>query len=214
MPHDVAYRHRTALDPSAITTITAGLHMISRAIEDCRRAGVPPDDDPAVLLLTRHLGTIAVRKAADGSRLRVRCMQAIGEIKASPSLRAIAAAGIAGNQYAKNAFHREARAALRRFAFAFGYVEADFDVSTNMADISVGGESSLHSDELFMQVSADNFGQEEILFRRCRSRKDYCGFSNNWASLRELENVNRFASRIRLELGFPSPVSRDRTLFA
>ena len=60
MPHDVAYRYRTALDPSAITTISAGLHMVTKAIEDCRRAGVPFDDDPAVLLLTQHLGKLAL----------------------------------------------------------------------------------------------------------------------------------------------------------
>lgn len=34
MPYDVAFRHQQALDPSALVTIGASLHAITRAIDD------------------------------------------------------------------------------------------------------------------------------------------------------------------------------------
>ena len=213
MPHDVAYRYRTALDPSAITTITAGLHMVTKAIEDCQRAGMPSDQDPAVLLLTQHLGKLASSLATNGSNLRVRCMQAIGAIEASPSLRAIAASGVAGCPDAKAAFHSEARTALKRFAEAFGYGPYDYELRTIMGGYAVGGDTVFHSDDLYVQVSPDCCGPSELMFRRCRNRSDHHGMSNNWASLAELDTPQRLADRIRRELGFPQPVHGDRTLF-
>ena len=214
MPHDVAYRYRTALDPSAITTISVGLHMVTKAIEDCRRAGLPSDEDPAVLLLTQHLSKLASRRVNDRSSLRVRCMQAISEIEASPSLRAIAAAGVAGCPEAKAAFHREAKAALTRFAKAFGYKPSDYDLRTNMGGTAAGGDTVLHSDNLYLQVTPECCGPSELMFRRCQDRSDYHGMSNKWARLAELDNPTRLADRIRRELGFPPPVQRDHTLFA
>ena len=43
MPYDVAFRHQQALDPSALVTIGASLHAITRAIDDCRNAGIAFD---------------------------------------------------------------------------------------------------------------------------------------------------------------------------
>ncbi|MGB3722344.1 MAG: hypothetical protein WA979_05930 [Pacificimonas sp.] len=214
MPHDVAYRSRTALDPSAITTIAASLHIVTKAIEDCKRAGVTFDQDPAVLLLTQHLGKLASSRATNGSNLRVRCMQAIGAIEASPSLRAIAASGVAGYPDAKAAFHSEARTALKRFAEAFGYGPYDYELRTIRGGHAVGGNTVLHSNNLYVQVSPECCGPSEVMFRRCRNRSDYHGMSSNWASLAELDNPQRLANRIRRELGFPRPVHVDLTLFA
>lgn len=50
MPYDVAFRHQQALDPSALVTIGASLHAITRAIDDCRNAGIAFETDPAVIL--------------------------------------------------------------------------------------------------------------------------------------------------------------------
>ena len=40
MTYDVPFRHMQAIDPSSLTTITATLHALNRAMEDCRIAGV------------------------------------------------------------------------------------------------------------------------------------------------------------------------------
>ena len=141
-------------------------------------------------------------------------MHAIGEIEASPSLRAIAAAGVAGCPDAKVAFHREAKAALKRFAEAFGYGPSDYELRTNMGGPAVGGDTVLHSDDLYLQVSPECCGPSELMFRRCQGRSDYHGMSNNWARLAELDKPQRLADRIRRELGFPPPVRQNGTLFA
>lgn len=40
MPYDVAFRHQQAIDPSALVTIGASLHAITRAIDDCRNSAM------------------------------------------------------------------------------------------------------------------------------------------------------------------------------
>lgn len=202
LTHDVPHRHRAALDPSAITNIGAGLHVVGKAIADCKRAGRSAEDDPAVLLFVQHLGTMAARRAPEGEDLRVHCMKAIGEIEAKPSLQAMAAAHVAEQQADKTAFHKEANAALKRLANAFGYDPDDYDLSTDMDEIAAGGDTILHSDELYLRVSPDDFGFVEVMFRRCEGRSDQCGMSNNWAALAELDNPRRLAARIRRQLGF------------
>ena len=62
MPYDVAFRHQQALDPSALVTIGASLHAITRAIDDCRNAGIAFETDPAVILLARHLASVTARQ--------------------------------------------------------------------------------------------------------------------------------------------------------
>ena len=64
MPYDVAFRHQQALDPSALVTIGASLHAITRAIDDCRNAGIAFETDPAVILLARHLARVTPRHYA------------------------------------------------------------------------------------------------------------------------------------------------------
>ncbi|EJU09316.1 hypothetical protein LH128_15771, partial [Sphingomonas sp. LH128] len=58
MTYDVPFRHMQAIDPSSLTTVTATLHALNRAMEDCRIAGVDPDHDPAIALLARHFAAV------------------------------------------------------------------------------------------------------------------------------------------------------------
>ena len=63
MPYDVAFRHQQALDPSALVTIGASLHAITRAIDDCRNAGIAFETDPAVILPARHPPSVTARQS-------------------------------------------------------------------------------------------------------------------------------------------------------
>lgn len=86
MSYDVAFRFQQALDPSALTTIPGALHGIGAAIDDCRRAGKAVDNDPAVLLLVRHLGNLASKIGDGDTVLRHACMDAIGDMRRKPVL--------------------------------------------------------------------------------------------------------------------------------
>ena len=62
MSFDVAFRHQQALDPSALITIGTTLHALSKAMEDCRNAGVDAENDPAVVMLARHFSSVCATR--------------------------------------------------------------------------------------------------------------------------------------------------------
>ena len=200
MPYDVAFRHQQALDPSALTTIVAALHAVTTAIDDCRNAGVPFDADPGVLLLARHLGHIA-GTGSDDSLLRRRCEDKMAELKQHPALATLAIRGVAYDAAAKDLFHVEGRAALRRLAAALGLSEGEFDLRSNRGHVSQSGEITLQTDEVRVQLSLTSLGSgHEVNYRRVRGRHDHLGDRARYAMARELLASERFAERLRREL--------------
>lgn len=112
MTFDVAFRHQQALDPSALTTIGSTLHAISKAMDDCRNAGVSAEEDPAVILLARHFAAVCDTRPGP-VELQGRCMQAIKELRGAPVLMTLAHRGVDFDAPAKNAFHSEGQKAMR-----------------------------------------------------------------------------------------------------
>ena len=91
------------------------------------------------------------------------------------------------NEKAKAAFHREAKAVLKKVAKSLGLNPGDYDLRSNKAGIAVSGEVTLHTDKLYVQVSQGVMGRGgEVLFRSCEGRKDYTGGQNRFASAGEL----------------------------
>ena len=214
MHYDVAMRHQQALDPSALTTMAATLHAIGAAITDCRNAGKDPEIDAAVILLARHLVTVCERRP-DDIALRRNCMDQIAEIRRHPVLRTLARRGVAYDEGAKRTFHSEGRTAMRRLAEALGLEADSYEVRSNKGGPAVSGEITLHGEEVYVQLSLGAMGVgREILFRRCRGRKDYTGERNHFASVAELLAPDRFADRLRRELALSPPVRQSERLFA
>lgn len=214
MHYDVAMRHQQALDPSALTTISATLHAIDTAVTDCRNAGKDSETDPAVILLARHLGSVCAR-AADDAALRRICIDQIAEIRRHPVLRTLAYRGVSYDEAAKRVFHAEGRTAMRRLAEALELVDGSFDIRCNKAGPAISGEITLHGDEVWVQLSLSCMGPDhEILFRQVRGRSDHIGDRNRWASINELLAPDRFAARLRRELRLAAPVGQPTRLFA
>lgn len=209
MNYDVAFRFNQALDTSAIGNITNALHAVGAAIDDCRKAGKPADNDPAVLLLIRHLGGLAANTGDSDTGLRIACQEAIGDLNRKPVLHTLALRGVAYDADAKKLFHSEARRALRNLADALGYEKAEYEIRSNMAGPAVSGEVTLHSDEVYVQASCDGHDRG-ILYRRCRDRRDYLGDRNRFAPLSELTNPAVFAAKLCRDLGLPTPAFDDR----
>lgn len=209
MSYDVAFRFQQALDPSALTTIPGALHGIGAAIDDCRRAGKAVDSDPAVLLLVRHLGNLAANVGDGDTALRQACMEAIGDMRRKPVLNTLSLRSVAFNADAKKLFHSEARRSLRRLADALSYEKQQFDIRSNSAGPAVSGEVTLHSDELYVQVSCNGTGND-VTYRRCRDSRDFTGQRNHYAAMRDLANPGALAQRICRELGLAVPHFDDR----
>ncbi|GLI98193.1 hypothetical protein [Sphingobium sp. BS19] len=215
MSYDIAARFQQALDPSALNTIPACLHALIAAIEDCRNAGKPQDVDPAVLLLARHLGTIAEDTGAPSIQLRHDCMDAVADLRRRPALIALANKGVGYDAPAKKLFHADGRKALKRLADALGLPCESYTIRSSPGGIAVSGEILLHGAEVYVQLSLGCLGPgHEVLFRRVAGRADHIGERNHWASVNELVQPDRFAAHIRRELHLTAPAADRDRLFA
>lgn len=201
MTYDIALRFQQALDPSGLDSIAACLHAIQAAAKDCRNAGKPFECDPAVALLCRHLGDVAVAKAPDRTALRALCAEAIADLGRKPVLATLALRGVGHDDAAKRLFHSEARKALRRLADALSLESDSYDLRVCAGGPAVSGEVVLHGEQLYVQVSLSGYGPGDILYRRVRDRRDYCGLRNHSATMRELLDPVAFAAKIAADLG-------------
>jgi hypothetical protein len=163
---------------------------------------VSADSDPAVILLARHLGTIAAEGNAAQAQLRQACMEAAAEMARESTLVALARRNVAYDQPAKNEFHVQARKVLRALAGALHLEPDSFAIRSNLAGIAVSGEVMLHGEDVYVQVSTGCMGRgHEVMFRRVAGRDDLTGGANHWASIEELVEPDRFAARIARALG-------------
>lgn len=98
----------------------------------------------------------------------------------------------------KPGFHRTARTFLKSVADALEMLPKDFDLRSNKAGPAVAGEITLHADHIYIQVSDSCTGPGvEILYRDCKSRKDYTGGQNRFMRLDRLTESKQQESWIQ-----------------
>ncbi len=101
----------------------------------------------------------------------------------------------------KTQFHREAKRLLRQVAKALGLETGTYDLRSNQGGIAVSGEITLHSEQLYVQISQScSMSGNDVLYRRCNGRKDYCGERNHFASAKELADPAGLAQTITKSL--------------
>ncbi|BAI98994.1 hypothetical protein Sj15T_09920 [Sphingobium sp. TA15] len=215
MSYDVAFRHRQALDPAALITTTGALHALCAAITDCRNAGKDIETDPAVLLLARHLGSVATDGKPAASDLRRACITEIGEIERNPLLLLLARRFVSYDEAAKRCYHAEGRRVLKRLADALRLERGEYDIHSCVGGPAVAGEISLHSSNLYVMIGIDwPDERRHVLFRRVSSRQDYTGGPNHWASIKEVLSPDIFVERLTRELQLTPPAAAPARLFA
>lgn len=98
----------------------------------------------------------------------------------------------------KSAFHRTARAWLKRLADELGLKSGSYDIRSNKGGIAVSGEVTLHAEAIYVQASQSAFGSSVtgLMIRRCNGRRDYTGGPNNFAPLSALEDPKSLAQRV------------------
>lgn len=90
---------------------------------------------------------------------------------------------LAYNKPAKDAFHSEAKRVLKTLADKLGLKAGEYDLRSNKGGIGVGGEVTLHSDTLYVQIYKSMFSKSDVMYRRCNGRKDYTGEANHFAEV-------------------------------
>lgn len=142
-----------------------------------------------------------LKAAIDSGRAEIVAIER-DEVAAANTLADLAAERIDGYTDAgharKEKYHSIARRKLRRLANEMGLTAKDYRLDTNRGGIAVCGETTLHTDTLYIQISQHIFGRgSDIMFRRCNGRKDYCGRENNFVPARRLDDVADFLDTLR-----------------
>lgn len=98
----------------------------------------------------------------------------------------------------KKAFHAKGKTFLKQLASEIGLPAGSFDIRSNIAGVAVSGEVTLHAETIYIQI-AESFGFQglRILFRTCKSRKDYGGGQNNFFKLSDLIDEQQYEHFIR-----------------
>lgn len=78
----------------------------------------------------------------------------------------------------KRAMAQASKSVLRAVAKEMGLKAGEYDLRFNRGGSSVHGDATLHTDNVYVQLSTDT--RLGVLVRSCQGRKDYSGGSNQW----------------------------------
>ena len=97
----------------------------------------------------------------------------------------------------KRLFHAAGRSRLRNLAAELRWPAGSFDLRSSQGGIAVSGETTLHHDLDYLQVSQPATRSDTgILIRTCQGRRDYTGGPNQFAPLSMLEDLPALAARV------------------
>lgn len=193
-------REEIALLVSQAGTLGEVLSALSQAIRECQEEGRLPELDPAVGLILERAQGLVVASGYDRTEALTLCRESQARRMAKPKLIQFAEKSLGYDMDRKKAFHTEAVKQLHSLARALGYQKGDYEVGTNFGGIAVSGETILHTDHLYLQVFQGMGKLGDILYRSCEGRKDYTGGRNNFAFLKDLNDIRAFARRLHHEL--------------
>lgn len=204
MFYDVPYRHQQAVDPAALSTIAITLQAMTKALDDCRNAGIDPNTDPAMVLLARHMATVSTNRAPR-SVLRHACDKRLQSLKRYPALLALSIRGVEYDQAAKERFHEDATAAMQDLALALALAEGSYIIASTQGEVSESGYVLLAAAEVAVMVRVGRrFEGREVSYRAVAGVDQ----TNRNASMADLLRPARFAERLTRELCLrPAPAS-------
>lgn len=99
---------------------------------------------------------------------------------------------------AKNAWHFEASRMLEAIAREMGLVRGEsYDLRSNKAGSAVMGEVTLHTDDVYVEVSGSGLMPgHEVMYRVVNGRGDFTGGPNNYMTFDDVENPKLAAGKI------------------
>lgn len=108
------------------------------------------------------------------------------------------------NEFVKERFHRAARSQLRKLAKELGLERGAYDLRSNQGGIAVSGEITLHTENVYVQVS-QSVAPGGILIRTCKGRRDYTGGQNYFRKLELLDEPAELAAIVKAVIGGVGP---------
>lgn len=204
MTFDVPFRHHQAMDAATLPTITVTLQAMTKALADCRNAGVDPDSDPAMVLLARHMAVVSTNRAPRSVLLHA-CRRRIDALRRFPTLLSIAIRGVAYDQVAKERFHMDARAELEKLASALHLIDGSYTVISSQGTTAESGYVILAAPEVAVVVRVGGrYEGREVAYRAVVNGIEQ---PNRHAGMAELLNTARFAERLTRELNLTAPAT-------
>ena len=101
------------------------------------------------------------------------------------------------NPTRKRAFHKLAKAVMQALASALELPEGTYSIRYNPGGIAVRGETSLHSDDLYVMFSQTPTVPTEFMWRTCNGRADYSGDTNRWTQWSRLRDIEAVAKMMQ-----------------
>lgn len=94
----------------------------------------------------------------------------------------------------KQNFHKKAKKILTDLALnTLNLTKDQFDLRTNLAGPASLGETTLHTDTVYVQAGGL---QGNVLIRSCRSRKDFTGGVNHFCDLDDTAKLHALTTQL------------------
>lgn len=209
--YDLAFRFERALQPDALRIVATCTTALNEAIADARNAGHNPDNDPAVLLLARHLGRVATggdpeQLHPEDTQLRLECFKRIAQLRSVDVLIPIVRRGIGFDPHMIQIYKAAARDRLRALAHALGLGYADYQLTSTHAARTIPPAFELRGDRFRLYLEPDRLMPgREVAYMRAETRTGSWTGSPTRADIGVLGNIERFARTLRRELHLPAP---------
>jgi hypothetical protein len=96
------------------------------------------------------------------------------------------------NAEIKKLFHKESKKLLKVIAEDLGL--ENYEIRNNRGGPAVSGEIILHGDRIYMYLFSEGPHRgASLLYRGCKSSRDYCGGTNHFAEVTELGDPGYYA---------------------
>lgn len=100
------------------------------------------------------------------------------------------------HSYTKLKYHQLGKRVLKVIAAELGLQSGTFDIRSNLGGTAVAGEVTLHGEHIYIQFCEPMNGLE-VLYRSCKSRKDYSGGANHWMRYDDLLDLPRACNEFK-----------------
>ena len=206
--YDLPFRFERALQPDALRIVATCTMAVNDAIADSTAAGFDPNDDPAVILLARHLGRVAGGQDPETTHdedadLRKLCETRIAALRSADLLIPLVRRGFAYDTHLTRIYKGAGRDRFRTLAHKLGLSATDYDLRT-LTHLTVVPSIELQADHFRLTLAPDRLmpGHELRWLRTADRRGGWEGAATS-GDIGLLADLDQFARTLRRTLHLP-----------
>lgn len=206
-------REEIALEIAQDNSFEKTIEAMNKAILECKQEGKQPISDPAIGVIVAKMQSFFEERGFKKTEALVKCREKQSIRLQKPRLIQIAEKPLGYDVARKNEFHSEATKQLENLAKYLGYKKGDYTLSVNMGGIAASGETILHTEHIYIEIFQGIGSIGDVMYRRVDSLKDTRGKRNNFAFLRDLNDLRAFARKVHHRLNDDDmPLLPDETI--